>query len=200
NVLDFNFFADCFHIVDDWVYYYQKSGLDCDLIRKVKIDGTQAQDLCCVTSNHFNVVGDWIYYCESINGKNGLHRIKTDGTGKQKLIEGDCFRFCATDEWVFYRLSGEYELKRMKSGGTEISLLSDDAANSINYSDGWVYYSCNNIYRIRVDGSDKQKLCDMENCSNINVAGDWMFFTSNESGTEKWYRMRTNGDDLKIMA
>ena len=58
----------------------------------------------------------------------------------------------------------------------------------------WIYYSNLNdggkIYRIRTDGSDKDKLCDKINCYNINVIGDWIYFSSGIV-----YKMRTDGTE-----
>ncbi len=60
----------------------------------------------------------------------------------------------------------------------------------------WLYYSNSsdnwNLYKIRADGSEKEKL-NNEISSRINVAGDWIYYTDKNM---KLYRMRTDATKI----
>jgi hypothetical protein len=62
----------------------------------------------------------------------------------------------------------------------------------------WIYYSNvshrGELYKIRVDGSDKT-LVGEDNATFINVVGDWVYY-SDSFGGEKLYKIRTDGTDL----
>jgi hypothetical protein len=76
-------------------------------------------------------------------------------------------------------------------------------------SGDWVYYTnnkSNNLYRIKTDGSERQKLND-DSCLEISVAGDWIYFykrlnpvTGGVSvGFAKLYRMKTDGSEEELL-
>jgi len=60
----------------------------------------------------------------------------------------------------------------------------------------YLYYSNINglgdLYKVRTDGTEKQKLCD-DCCEFINVRGSWVYY-SNLSDGEKLYRISIDGD------
>jgi len=62
----------------------------------------------------------------------------------------------------------------------------------------WIYYyypdgtnTGNKIYRVKTDGSCKQKLNDDKSCC-INVVGEWIYYF-NYSDNSKLYKMKTDG-------
>lgn len=70
-------------------------------------------------------------------------------------------------------------INRTKSaviGNTNANLLND---GQVVQKDNWIYYvnrcDMNQIYRMKIDGSCKTKLCD-EHCKYINIVGDWIYY------------------------
>jgi len=64
-------------------------------------------------------------------------------------------------------------------------------------SGDWVYYSnggdFNSLYKIKKDGTGKKKLND-KSCSNINVAGDYIYFTGKDYGEpDRLFKIKTDG-------
>ncbi|HXK52075.1 MAG TPA: DUF5050 domain-containing protein [Caldisericia bacterium] len=66
----------------------------------------------------------------------------------------------------------------------------------------WIYYSNvsrrGELYKIRVDGSDKTLLCE-DNATFINVVGDWVYYSNSFEG-EKLYKIRTDGTEKTLLS
>ncbi len=66
----------------------------------------------------------------------------------------------------------------------------------------WIYYSNvsrrGELYKIRVDGSDKTLLCE-DNATFINVVGDWVYY-SDYFGDDKLYKIRTDGTEKTLLS
>ena len=62
-------------------------------------------------------------------------------------------------------------------------------------SDGWVYFvdpdDSSAICKMRVDGSDRQKLGDTSYAGYLNIAGDWIYYKRSGS----LYKISTNGEN-----
>jgi hypothetical protein len=64
----------------------------------------------------------------------------------------------------------------------------------------------NNLYKVRADGSGRQKIYDFSVCW-INVAGDWIYFRQcfdenggcGEEESLMAYKIRTDGSDFDIL-
>lgn len=70
----------------EWVYFADNDNFLC----KVKRDGTGLKKLCGNCSGQINVIGDYIYYnCDIYTKKvkNGIYKIKNDGSGKQLIFD-----------------------------------------------------------------------------------------------------------------
>ena len=74
--------GSAFTVFDDWIYYDSicDDGTS-DGICKIKNDGSGFVKLTEGYGTRFSIVGEWIFY----QGRDGSFRIKTDGTGMQKL-------------------------------------------------------------------------------------------------------------------
>jgi len=164
---DFTFYIN---VLGDWVYYNGKTKQNEWKLHRIRLDGTDKQALCDDDASSLNVIktqdGEWIYYC---GPKCNLYKIRTDGTEREKLNDDSCACLNVTgdaeDLWIYYRVSiGDWDYK------------GDD-----NY----------NIYKIRTDGSQRQKLNDEES-HFINVENGWIYF-KNAKENGNLYKMRTDG-------
>jgi hypothetical protein len=73
-------------------------------------------------------------------------------------------------------------------------------------AEDWVYYSnwSDNarLYKIRSDGTEKQKLSDRVGCSDINVIGSWVYFCGEDLNlgiVSDIHRVRTDGAKQQIL-
>ena len=75
-----------------------------------------------------------------------------------------------------------------KYGNSHINLLN----NAYVAKQGeWIYYATDKgVFKIKEDGTEKQKLFDGE-CSGVSVMGEWVYFR--QSQTIDYYRIKTDG-------
>jgi len=152
--------------------------------------------------------GDWIYCQENLNNfSSGLYRVKTDGSGQQKLSADFVNDINVVGDWVYYSCISDAidntdygeKLYRIKTDGTGRQKLNDDRSRNVIVAGDWVYYiNLNdfsyNLYRIKTDGSGRQKLND-DWCTYINAVGDWIYYinNNNDSDNHNLFRIKTDG-------
>ncbi|HYE83561.1 MAG TPA: DUF5050 domain-containing protein [Clostridia bacterium] len=126
------------------------------------------------------VYEDWVYYSNwEDNGK--FYRIKTDGTGKTKLSNNFPLSINIQDDWLYFRDANYGYFYKMSTDGRAIIRLIDDSPESIYISGDWIYYGNRGdegkLYKVKTDGTERTRLNDDKNISNIRVDGDWIFYT-----------------------
>jgi|GEM_PF-5827937 len=170
-------------IVDGWLYYVDHGGSP--KLCKMRPDGTERTVLANdVRSSEIYVLDGWVYYSKNAR----LFRVGTDGTGEMQLGNGlfnNLYNLYEhvfiSDGWIHYYYQPESfpnpmrELGKTRIDGTENAVFADDATRFIGVEDGWVYYlgqptlkeSKNgkkvyvyqdSIYKVRIDGTDKQEI------------------------------------------
>lgn len=174
----------------DHIYYATNEGLykmDAHGINVVKLDSSKAR--------HINVVGDWIYY-GNFSRQGNIYKIGIDGKNKTKLNnELSSFLYVVLD-WIFY--ATEDGIFKMSAHSLETTQLTSGPVISMIVSGEWVYYGNfsdnGKIYRVRIDGSDKQKINDLYSI-NLNIMGEWLYFIA-ASDEYNLYKMRIDGTNL----
>lgn len=151
--------------------------------------------------------GDRLY----MRSSEGIYSVKPDTKEIKKLSESN-------QEFVDLSVSGGYiyyirhifdedwgmYLFRMKTDGTGLTKLTQSGCMSIDYDDEWIYYidqSGKGIYKMKMDGSDNQKLtdCDSVKTNFFKVFGDWVYYENNgdEYGL---YKVNTkSGQSIKVL-
>ena len=131
----------------------------------------------------------------------GLFKIKTDGTGKVKLIDFQEMGYIVNvaDRFIYYfnNNDGTYRITLDGSGKTPII---DGSFMAFGTKD-WIYYIVGDfstdaqIYKTRFDSSQKMLLYSGSAIRNrINVSGDYVFFsTTRNTGI---YKVKTDGTGL----
>jgi uncharacterized protein YchJ len=94
-----------------------------------------------------------------------LYKMRIDGEEKTKLNERASYEVNVSDDWIFYHDADDGgSLYKMRTDGTEVTLLKDDYCKYVNIAGDWVYYDGSKtpgtyeLYRIRKDGSDWEKV------------------------------------------
>ena len=143
---------------------------------------------------------DWIYYSNTIDGYK-LYKIRTDGTGKEKLNDDDSRFINVVGDWIYYNKTnpvGDYELYKIRTDGTDRQAI--DAGVDyfgIQVVDDWIYYyhpydDSFGVYKVRTDGTDKTKLTSSG--SGISVVDGWIYYSYRED--KNLYKIRTDGTEL----
>lgn len=168
-------------------------------INKMKTDGSEKTTLCKVSlePGKIEIHGEWIYYEDY--GK--LYKIKIDGT-ERAMISGKGRFGYVTDTWLYFialRDTGtdayyNLDVVRMKIDGSERSTLASlDRVYFFTLDEGWLYFvfkSEKGLHRMRPDGTEMQKLNNINIWALDGVSGNWMYI-SDYSGAR--YRVKLDG-------
>ena len=166
-------------VTEGYIYYVERresSDGFSSWLNKISIDGTNRKEIDEVSTNgtYFPAVieGNWIYYSYDRE----LHRIRTDGTDKERRDGVIPSTFNVSGEWIYYD-----SVHPMDSGGLYKVKVDDK-------------------------GSQNQKICDYGDSWSVpnNVVGDWIYYgvfetEEGEVPTKTYYRIRTDGTDRQLV-
>jgi len=124
--------------------------------------------------------GEWIYYVIQNNSGN-IYRIRTDGTGKQKLTDAKCANLNIWNGWIYYCNSTERCVSKIKINGKgKKNLPNTEAYSNISIVNGCIYYINlfygYELYKMDLDGSNKQQISD-EAVYAYCVSDGWIYYT-----------------------
>ena len=124
-------------------YYYYSSQLDHYYLYRVSEDGGQPECLAKVHAGNICVQDDEIYFINQSDGYGTICKMKTDGSGMEKLCEqGNSLQLSA--EYIYF--SSIYEAEYDKSGRIKEESQESDSALKMPYF----------LYRMKKDGSEKE--------------------------------------------
>jgi hypothetical protein len=159
-----------FQIWDGWLYY---CNLNDECISRIRLDGSKRENLPMIFAgtkvNAYTsicVVNEYIFAIDVIN--DGFYKMNMDGSNVELVIADDIRNYYIYDESIYYTY--------------DYSSLSSE-----KYEDG--------IYRMKLDGSEKRKINNIESLrlSPIYVLDGWIYFLDAES-----YLCRYNLDSNQI--
>lgn len=135
-------------------------------------DWTQRKVLPVTEATSIYVSEPWVYYRDSEDTK-GLYRVRVNGMGKQNLVSGKVQDYIAAGGYVFYTPSELYDSKQQVKPGMTVP-----------------------VYRMKSDGTGKQKFCTVGAETKFQVSGSWLYFVNDGN----LYRIRTKGGQPKLIA
>ena len=195
--------ANSFLFIDDYIYY---TNMNESKIYRYKLDGSEQTILTENAVFFYNrkivVMREKLYYQNPLFV---LNMINLNGSDS-KCIASKAIDFCIDEEWIYYIdnfiLEGQelFNLHRMQLDGTENETIVEGCA-AVDYNSDYVFYidqSGTDMYRMKINGSDKQKLAD---CTFgvrgfFKVIGDWIYF-GERGDNQGLYKVDINGDQLE---
>jgi hypothetical protein len=198
------------NIIGEWVYYrYYVSSYRDESPYRIQMDGSYRHLFPGEIITDTNVADGWVYYDIKENmGLHSLSRLRLDGKVLQKLngdyATGDHTRIeyiNVVDDWVYYSRwtlspsqlyvthkvgSNRYKFKEFKQ--TKNCL--DEVRGHFGHDD-----MIGTLYRIRLDGADKQIIIS-DIGKFFNIVNGWIFFC-NYNDKCSLYKIRTNGKNKK---
>lgn len=146
--------------------------------------------------------GDWIYFM-NYEDQNSLYRMKTDGSGSEKVSGDMAYYLNAGEDWLYFCNGSEGNtLFRVKTDGQERQQLGKDIAANvllvgnklyyINFSDPENQEEIGRIFRMNTDGTGRVKTADPE-VSAFTIDGEWVYYLKSED--RSLHRMMLDGRD-----
>jgi hypothetical protein len=181
-------------VAGDWIYYtteeidtiYTGGGP----IHKVRTDGTGETYVNFDYGSYFNdyaaylnVYDDYIYY---VNTKDNMtiYRVKTDGTGREKILNEKATGLNVVGGYIYYSSDYYGQLKRVPiSGGASVILKDYVKQNFIVTSDKIYYVNGQSIYSSNHDGSSETFITNCTLWSQINIAGNYLYYIDDSGST-----------------
>ena len=192
------------HTDSNWTYYniwedgiYKKSHDNSEIFRITDIHRSAGTSF---------FIDDWLYY-EAFENPSyiAVYKVRSDGTDKTQLIEGNVRLLQVSDNWVYYADFiddyGKNEnciLSRIRTDGTgNETIIPLSFVGDIQLVDEWVYYvgAYSSLWRVRIDGTNDTRLNEMNWINIIQIIDDWVYYRSNGI-----YKIRTDGTgDTRII-
>lgn len=150
------------NVVSGWIYYVNKN--DNGYIYRIRTDGSDRTRINNDKSAYINVVDDWIYYSNSDDGGK-LYKVRTDGRNRTRLNNDESDWINVSGDWIYYiNMSDEWYVYRIRTDGSNRSLVIDCSSAFLNLANDWIYSieiilgEADRFYRVRTDGTGKQRV------------------------------------------
>ncbi|MBV7271434.1 cell wall-binding repeat-containing protein [Clostridium sp. PL3] len=186
-------------------YLYYSTSKDGNKVYRIKDDGTELTKISDDYALNINIADNHIYYSNSSDsGK--IYRMNLDGSDKTKIIDKYSV-FTVVKNYIYYSYKNQQEsgFYRINTDGSNNTKLSNDYTYySMSIADNYIYYANSNdndsIYKMKIDGSGKTKLCS-DSSTSINLEDGWIYYeaadgTFTEKGPGyKLYKIKTDGTE-----
>lgn len=152
--------------------------------------------------------GDWIYYVSLSSLQQGsLNKIQKGGSNSVTLSGtlGNIPMYVnVIDDWIYYSFPNGGIYKIHTEGG-ESTLLEKNGWN-ISVVNNWIYYldlSCNEVlgelYKMKTDGSEREKLTADNTVYWFSIAGNWIYYAVKVNNQGTIYKCKTDGSDQTLL-
>lgn len=149
-------------------------------------------------------IGDWIYFNGNIYNKemDGFYKMKSDGTSKTLLAEGDPWYINIVGEWIYYYDLQDSIFYKMKTDGSNRSVFIKENGTLLKVVDGWAYYislgydTSEEVCRIKLDGTLKTSISKMR-ALGFDISNGYVYFSSFKENT--LYKVKADGNELTTL-
>lgn len=138
----------------------------------------------------------WIYYRGGSADSYTLNRMRSDGSGAEKIMSENCWYLNVVDGWMYFARGRYNGMWKARTDGTEMAQLTTEAVVYITVKDGWIYYADQyGIKRMTTDGTDETLLA--ERGSYPIICGEWIFYDQYPEGSWQsvFSKMRLDGSE-----
>lgn len=165
-------------VYDDHIYFRHGKDYTRGKLYRTDLNGRKAKLLAqCVED--FCIVDDRIYY-SNIETEPKLCSMKTDGTDATIINQAYPLRLLPLGNKLIYADRNREDKMFIYDLNTDTeTCICEDRCWELNASEEWIFFrnqsEMGDLYRIRPDGSEKEKLAD-GNIINIHVIGNSVFY------------------------
>lgn len=181
----------------NYIYYARySSDAGTSTLYKVKIDGSECEEVDDTAHYTCSVVGQYMYY-NGMETEHYIWRLNTEDDSFGMLYGGNCWMPIATDDSTIYFMDcdNNYAIARVDLITGEKTILAEDRVDWYNVYGSYIYFQRNDsehpaLCRMRTDGSDYEELAS-GNYMNINITSSYVYYKDFVS--EQTYRIATYG-------
>jgi len=162
------------------------------------------QKICDGNPENINVIGDYVYFTDL----NTLYRVSTNGKDKAIICDEKVRNVIVTSTGIFYVNCFDSKIYKMNLSTNKKVQISNDLCNVFSLEKDWIYYSSfrfengndipyenDEIYKIKLDGSNKTKIITTESIRPIVYKG-WVYYQSMLQYS-KLYREKNDGSTIE---
>lgn len=180
-------------VQEDWIYYSNRKEMG--FMYKIRVDGADREQIGNDTCSYINVIDEWVYY-RNESEKNHLYKIRINGTGRTRLNGDGSSNIIVIGDWIFYKNNSDHNsIYRIRTDGTnEMKLYGISDCHYFTVTGDSVYFTATDnraLFKAHTDGSDIT--CVHNNCSGVNIIGDWMYYLSQNESAHQINKCRTDG-------
>lgn len=148
--------------------------------------------------------GNWIYYIKIDAGNSvGINKIKDNGKKVKSIIDGEYYSLNLIGNYIYCveKEEEKYNIVKIKNNGKNKEIIARDISfSNITITEDWIYYNKNNVlYRIKLDGSTKEKVSD-KNITIYQIKGNKIYYIYEIDNEQYIARMKLDGSDNKRIA
>lgn len=153
-------------------------------------------DINLLFTFHITMKDGWIYYLD--HEKETFYKINIDGNYKTELLKGEVSDLKVVDKYIYYKLDSQ--LYRMDVYEHTVTQLSDKPIQYYEISDNEIFYSLgsnesyhfNDIYKMNLDGTNKNKILEGDSLFGLVINGDWIYYCNLDDGG-RLYKIKKDG-------
>lgn len=169
-------------LVGNYIYYIHYDKENASTLYKVKIDGTEKQQVSkspyftCCTNNSY------IYY-NGLENDHYIYRFDTQTDSAVSIYEGNCWQpIVIGDTAYFMDANNNYALTKVDLNTGECTVISSDRIDCFNVYGSYIYFQRSDeanpaFCRITTEGTDYEEISTGV-FSNINITEDYVYFYS----------------------
>lgn len=148
--------------------------------------------------------GNKIFYVDIDDGEIvGICKMNKNGKKTEKISEGMLSNINVMGNYIYCIESenSEKNLIRIKTNGDKREILARDIERgAITVTEKWIYYyKNNNLYRAKLDGTDKEKISEKD-ILYYQIEGNWIYYIYKNDSSKYIARMKLNGTKAERIA
>lgn len=180
-------------LIGNYIYYLHYDKTDASTLYKVKIDGTDRQQVrkeaiftCCTEGQYF--------YYNGNNTSGSIFRFDTANDSSSVIYEGNCYKPTVDENGTnIYFIDGNQNnaLVHTNTQFTAPVPVTEDSIDAYNVYGDYIYYqkydpNGSGLCVIKSDGTGYQMIMQGD-FKNIHVTSDYVFFTEYHTGTVYYF-------------
>lgn len=190
-------------VIENEIYYINDEYQVC----KISVNGGDSS-LVSEDKNGFLAIYDgWIYYPDYSTEDYIICKMKLDGSEKQQITGEVMYDLNVVNDTIYF-VNKDGNFCKVSANGGDITVISEVSIYNANISKEYVYYMRYDnpeaqdyivgLYRMKLDGSEEQKLKTFSNYSSfINVVGDWVMYSDNDNDNGYMGMAKIDGSEDK---